>query len=121
MAPRKNKHIGSSFDDYLKEEGDFEKFEAAAIKRAVAFKIAHQMKAKNVTATALAVRMKTSRSQIDRLLNPNDGNVTLKTLEKAALALRQPARSPAHKTRRATPRKSAVKKSVGLRTVAKKR
>jgi len=87
MAPRKKKHIGSRFDDFLKEEGVLEEFEAAAIKRVIAWKIANEMKLRKLTKVAMAERMKTSRAQLDRLLDPDDGNVTIETLQRAASAL----------------------------------
>ena len=87
MAARKNKHIGSSLDDLLKEEGVFEEFEAAALKRIIAWQIAKEMKRRHMTKVAMAERMKTSRAQLDRLLDPDDGNVTIETLQRAATAL----------------------------------
>lgn len=87
MAPRKNKHIGSRLDDFLKDQGVLEEFEAAAIKRVIAWQIANEMKVRKLTKVAMAARMKTSRAQLDRLLDPEDGNVTIETLQRAASAL----------------------------------
>jgi antitoxin HicB len=87
MAPRKNKHIGSSLDDFLKDQGVLEEFEAAAIKRVIAWQIAKEMKNSKITKVSMAERMKTSRAQLDRLLDPDDGNVTIETLHRAASAL----------------------------------
>ncbi len=84
-----NKHIGSSLEEFLKEEGVFEEFEAAAVKQVIAWKIQSAMKAQEVDKVKMAARMKTSRTQVDRLLDPDDGNVTLETLHKAAEALGQ--------------------------------
>jgi antitoxin HicB len=64
-------------------EGGLE-FEALAVKRELACQIAEAMKTQNLSRKRLAERMKTSRSQISRLLDPNDGNVTLTTLQRAA-------------------------------------
>jgi transcriptional regulator with XRE-family HTH domain len=64
-------------------EGKIE-FEALAVKQALASQIAEAMKAQNLSRKGLAERMKTSRSQISRLLDPKDGNVTLTTLQRAA-------------------------------------
>jgi transcriptional regulator with XRE-family HTH domain len=61
-----------------------EEFEAAAIKQALACQIVEAMKAQNLSRKRLAERMKTSRSQISRLLDPKDGNVTIATLQRAA-------------------------------------
>jgi antitoxin HicB len=70
-------------DVSMKEERPDE-FEAAAVKQALASQIAEAMKAQNISRRRLAERMKTSRSQIRRLLDPNDGNVTITTLQRAA-------------------------------------
>ncbi len=80
-------YIGSNFDDFLEEEGLFAEVEATAIKRVIAFQIDEFMKARRLSNTARAKRMNTSRSSIDRLLDPTNESVTLQTLERAALAL----------------------------------
>jgi predicted XRE-type DNA-binding protein len=74
----------TTLDDFLKEAGKLEEFEAVAIKEVLAWQIAEAMKAQNLSRKRLAERMKTSRSQIGRLLDPKDGNVTLATLQRAA-------------------------------------
>jgi antitoxin HicB len=74
----------STLDDFLKDDGKLEEFEATAIKEVLAWQIAEAMKANNISRNGLATRMKTSRSQIGRLLDPKDGNVTLATLQRAA-------------------------------------
>jgi antitoxin HicB len=74
----------TTLDDFLREEGKLEEFEAVAIKEVLAWQIAEAMKAQNLSRKRLAERMKTSRSQIGRLLDPKDGNVTLSTLQRAA-------------------------------------
>ena len=74
----------STLDDFLKEDGKLEHFQATAIKEVLAWQIAEAMKANNISRNALAMRMKTSRSQIGRLLDPKDGNLTLVTLQRAA-------------------------------------
>jgi len=79
--------VGSSFDALMKETGDYEAVKATALKRVLAWQIAQEMKAQGVTKTALAKRMDTSRSQLDRLLDPNNDEVTLSTLARAAEAL----------------------------------
>ena len=66
----------TTLDDFLKEEGRLEEFETVAIKEVLAWQIAEAMKAQNLSRKGLAERMKTSRSQISRLLDPKDGNVT---------------------------------------------
>jgi len=84
---KKNKHTGSSFDDFLEEEGILVETEAVAVKRAIAFQLEEEMKVCNLSKAALARRMKTSRAALDRLLDPENPSVTLLTLENAALAL----------------------------------
>jgi antitoxin HicB len=82
-APRSSAGF-STLDDFLKEEGKLEEFQAIAIKEVLAWQIGEAMKAKNISRSGLATRMKTSRSQVSRLLDPADGNVTLATLQRAA-------------------------------------
>lgn len=74
----------STLDDFLKDDGKLEEFQATAIKEVLAWQITEAMKANNISRNGLATRMKTSRSQIGRLLDPKDGNVTLATLQRAA-------------------------------------
>jgi antitoxin HicB len=74
----------TTLDDPLIEEAACEEFEALAVKEALATQIAEAMKAQNLSRKRLAERMKTSRSQISRLLDPKDGNVTIATLQRAA-------------------------------------
>jgi len=81
------KHIGSKFDDFLKEENLLEQVQAAAIKRVVAYQILEEMKLKKLTKTEMASRMKTSRAALERLLDPDNASITLFTLERAASAL----------------------------------
>ena len=83
----KTVHLGSDFDDFLEEEGLLAEAEAVAVKRVVAYQIAQLMKETNLTKTAMARRMETSRASLDRLLDPTNESVTLQTLERAALVL----------------------------------
>jgi hypothetical protein len=80
----KNPHTGSSFDDFLEEEGILEECTAAAIKRVLARQIKREMKARDLTKTAMAKQMRTSRSQLDRLLDPENAGVSLETIQRAA-------------------------------------
>ncbi len=82
-----NKHIGSDFDDFLEEEGLLAEVEGTAVKRVIAFQIEQMMREKQLSKTALARLMRTSRSAVNRLLDPDNPSVTLTTLEGAALAL----------------------------------
>ena len=74
----------STLDDLLTEQGMKEKFQAVAIKEALAWQLEEAMKAGGFSRNALAKRMHTSPAQVRRLLNPEDGNVTLATLQRAA-------------------------------------
>lgn len=82
-----NPHIGSDFDDFLQEEGILEEAEAAAIKKVVACMIEQEMAATHITKSEMARRMGTSRTQLDRLLDPAYPSVTLATIAKAATAI----------------------------------
>jgi antitoxin HicB len=77
-------HSGSSFDSLLEEEGILEEVEAVAIKRVIAGQLAQAMKVQHITKREMAVRMKTSRSQLDRLLDPENTEVRLATIARAA-------------------------------------
>ncbi len=83
----KNKHLGSDFDDFLQNEGLLAEAEATAIKRVLAFQIQKEMEERQLTKSALAKLMNTSRSSLDRLLDPENSSVTLVTMESAAIAL----------------------------------
>ena len=74
----------TTLDDFLRQEGRLEEFEAVAIKEVIAWQIAEAMKQQKLSRKRLAERMGTSRSQISRLLDPKDGNVTIATLQRAA-------------------------------------
>jgi antitoxin HicB len=82
-----NKHIGSNFDDFLAEDGLLAETQALAIKRVIAFQLEQEMKRCDLSKTELATRMDTSRSAVDRLLDPTNHAVTLRTLERAASVL----------------------------------
>lgn len=82
-----NKHIGSSFDDFLEEDGILAETEAIAIKRVIAYQVSQLMKSKNLSKVAMAQQMNTSRSSLDRLLDPQNTSITLQTLERAAHAI----------------------------------
>jgi len=80
-------YSGSNFDDFLAEEGILEEVSAKAHKRLLALQLADIMKDSKVTKTALARKMQTSRSQLDRLLDPDNTAVTLESLERLARAV----------------------------------
>lgn len=82
-----NKHIGDSFDDFLDKDSILQEVEAASIKRVLAFQIEREMKNKGLSKTAMAKKMNASRTSLDRLLNPENDSVTLKTMTKAASVL----------------------------------
>lgn len=82
-----NPHIGSSFEDFLKEEGRLEEATATAIKRVIARMVEQAMQERGLTKAGMAREMHTSRSQLDRLLDPENPSVTLTTLQRAAAAV----------------------------------
>ena len=79
--------IGSSFDDFLTEEGLLEEAEAVAVKRVLAFQIKEMMESQNLSKAEMARRMQTSRAALERLLDPENRSVTLNTMDKAARSL----------------------------------
>jgi antitoxin HicB len=83
----RNKHRGSDFDSFLEEEGLLAEAEAVAAKRVLAYQFELAMKKKHLTKVSLAKKMGTSRSALDRLLDPTNASVTLQTLERAAMVL----------------------------------
>lgn len=84
-----NPHIGSDFDDFLAEQGLGEEVTAAALKRVISWQISEAMRLQKVTKKALAERMHTSRTAVDRALDQNDPGMTIATLASAARALGQ--------------------------------
>jgi predicted XRE-type DNA-binding protein len=85
----KNKHRGTNFRDFLEEEGILEEAEARALKRAIALQLAKLIEQKSLSKGDMALRMKTSRAAVDRMLDDSNPSMTLATLEKAAHALGQ--------------------------------
>jgi antitoxin HicB len=77
------KHLGSGIDDFLKEEGIFDEAQAQAIKEVVAWQLAEAMKKRKISKARMAMLLKTSRSQVDRLLDPKN-DITLSSLQRAA-------------------------------------
>ncbi len=77
------KHMGSSIDNFLKEEGTFEEAQAQAIKEVVAWQLAEAMKERKISKNRMAALLKTSRTQVDRLLDPKN-DITLSSLQRAA-------------------------------------
>lgn len=91
MSTRKNRkgmdHSGSTFDSFLEQEGIREEVEAVAIKRVLAWQLEEAMRKQQKTKHAMAKQLHTSRSQLDRLLDPRNVSVTLDTITRAARAL----------------------------------
>ena len=83
----RNKHLGSSFEDFLKDEGIHEEATTHAIKRVLAWQITEAMKAKRISKSEMAKRMQTSRSQLERFLDPENSKVLLETVQRAAAAI----------------------------------
>lgn len=84
---KRNRHIGSSLNDFLRDQGILAEARAVAIKEAVAYQIQQAMEKENITKIEMARRMKTSRAALDRLLAPGNASVTLQTLARAARAI----------------------------------
>lgn len=80
---KQRNHLGSSIDDFLKEEGIFEEAQAQAIKEVVAWQLDKAMKKRKISKNKMAALLKTSRTQVDRLLNPKR-DITLSSLQRAA-------------------------------------
>ena len=79
--------LGSSFDDFLEEEGLLSDVDALATKRVIAYQIAQSMQQENISKSEMARRMGTSRSSLNRLLDPLNASVSLATIERAVVAL----------------------------------
>ena len=77
------RHMGSSIDDFLKEEDIFEEAQAQAVKEVVAWQLTEAMKKKNISKNKMAALLKTSRTQVDRILDPKN-DITLGSLQRAA-------------------------------------
>lgn len=86
-AKTRNKHRGSSLQDFLKKDGLLAEVEAAALKRALALKVADLMEQQDFNKTKMAAEMRTSRAAINRILDPENTSVTLTTLNKVARSL----------------------------------
>lgn len=87
MAKKKTSPLGSSFDDFLREENIYEESTLAATKRVLAMQISEEIEKQHISKTSMAKQMNTSRSALNRLLDPNCESVTLQTLNKAARCL----------------------------------
>ena len=84
---KRNPRAGSSFDDFLKADGIYEDVQNAAIKKVLSTKLEAAMLDQNISKSEMAKRLKTSRSQLDRLLDPDNATITLQTASRAAAVL----------------------------------
>jgi len=84
---QKKGRIGSSFEDYLAEQGTLEETTASAVKRVLAWQLEQAMERQQITKSAMARAMRTSRSQLDRMLDPDNDHIRLDTLTAAANVL----------------------------------
>ena len=84
---KRNKHIGSSLEDFLKEEGILEETRAVALKETLAWHVQQAMEKDKISKIEMARRMNKSRAALDRLLDPGNASVTLQTLTRAARAV----------------------------------
>lgn len=89
MKKKKNPYTGSKFEDFLAEEGILEECRASAIKFTLARELEHSMKKQHISKAEMARRLHTSRSGVDRLLDPENTSLTLHTLAKVAAILGQ--------------------------------
>lgn len=111
---KRSRHVGSSLDDFLAEEGILREVEGRAIKRVIAWQLAESMKQAKMTKADLAKQMNTSRSALDRLLDPENPSLTLASLAKVAAALGKRVRvelvaaAPGRAVRSRTKRKHAA-------------
>ncbi len=80
-------HTGSSFENFLEQEGILEEVDAVAIKRVIAWQLSEAMRTEKISKRVMAERIGTSRSQLDRLLDPENSSVHLQTIAKAARAV----------------------------------
>ena len=87
MAKRRNRHVGSSFDEFLRTEGLYEEVTTLAWKRVLSWEVSEAMKKEGITKSEMAKRMGTSRSQLERLLDPENTQVLLETVQRAAAAV----------------------------------
>lgn len=87
MAKNRNRHLGSYFDDFLREEELYEEVASVAWKRVLAWQMSEAMKNAGISKSEMAKRMRTSRSQLERLPDPDNPSVLLETVQKAASAV----------------------------------
>ncbi len=87
MKSKNNPHVGSNFDDFLRDEGIYEEVEAAALKKVIALALTRQMKRRHVSVSKLAGALGTSRAAISRVLDEHNTSITLTTLSRTATAL----------------------------------
>jgi hypothetical protein len=84
---KRNPHVGSTLDDFLREDGSYDTVQAIAVKRVLAFQLEESMRKARLTKSEMARRMRTTRAQLDRLLDPDNPSTTLQTLVRAAGAV----------------------------------
>lgn len=87
MTKSRKKNLGSSLEAFLKDEGIYQECNAVAVKRVLAWELEQTMEKENISKTKMAERLKTSRSQLNKLLDPQDTGVTLSTMQKVAECL----------------------------------
>jgi antitoxin HicB len=83
MSRKRRKHMGSSIDDFLKKESIFEEAQAQAVKEVVAWQLDQARKKRRISKNRMAILLKTSRTQVDRILDPKN-DITLSSLQRAA-------------------------------------
>jgi antitoxin HicB len=120
-----DRYTGSTFDDFLEEEGMREQVDSAAIKRVLAWQFEQEMLRQQKTKSAMAAELNTSRSQLDRLLDPANTTVSLETLARVARVLgkrlvlelqeHRPARKASVRTRQKSKAASQPQRTLAAR------
>jgi DNA-binding Xre family transcriptional regulator len=87
VKSKNNPHIGSNFDDFLREEGIYEEVEAAALKKVIASALTRQMKRRHISVSRLAAVLGTSRAAVNRVLDDQNTSITLTTISRTASVL----------------------------------
>ena len=100
---RLDRHTGSSVDAFLEQDGLLEEVEAVAVKRVIAWQLKQEMETQHISKKAMAERLRTSRTQVDRLLDPENASVQLTTLTRAAHELGMRLKITMERAAEATP------------------
>jgi predicted XRE-type DNA-binding protein len=117
---KKYEHTGSRFDAFLRAEGIFDEAEAVAVKRVIAWKLQQAMKTRRMSKQAMAKELRTSRSQLDRLLDPTNVAVSLHTITRAARAVGKRVKVVMSDVKPSSRRRRNVRTSDDRRPISKR-